>query len=68
MKGGSLQTTTPSITTVTEALTTGLQTVANNLMTAIGNIIPIALPVLGAIAVVGVGISIFNRVRRGRSY
>lgn len=60
------QAATPSISTVTEALTNGLTTIGNNLMSAIGSVLPIALPILGAVAVVGVGISIFNRVRKGR--
>ena len=47
---------------VTEALTTGLSTVASDAMTAIGSILPVVLPVAGAIIVVGVGFKIFKKV------
>lgn len=50
--------------TVTNAMTTGLQTIADSMGTAIGNIIPVALPVMGMLAVVGVGIRIFHRIAK----
>lgn len=48
--------------TLTTALTTGFGTVATDMMSAVGAIIPIALPVMGGIAVVGLGIKIFKKV------
>lgn len=49
-------------TTVTSALSTAFQTVANDCLSAIEAILPIALPVLGALVVVGIGIKIFKKV------
>lgn len=44
------------------ALTTAFSTVASDALSAIQSILPIALPVMGAIVVVGVGIRIFKKV------
>lgn len=51
-----------SLSGVTTALTNGITTVANDALSAIGSIIPVALPIMGAIAVVGIGIRIFKKV------
>lgn len=53
------QTATDSVVT---ALGTAFSTVASNALSAITTILPIALPVLGAIVVVGIGIRIFKKV------
>lgn len=47
---------------VVESVTAGLSTTANSIMGAIGDILPVALPVLGAVLVVTVGIKIFRKV------
>lgn len=47
---------------VVESVTAGLTTTANSIMGAIGDIIPVALPVLGAVLVVTVGIKMFRRI------
>lgn len=47
---------------VTGALTTGITAVATDAMSAISSILPIALPVLGAIVVIGIGIKTFKKV------
>ena len=47
---------------VTTALTTGISTIASDAMSAIGAVIPVALPIMGAIAVVGIGLKIFKKV------
>lgn len=49
-------------TTVTSALTSAFQSVASDCLSAIQAILPIALPVLGALVVVSVGIRIFKKV------
>lgn len=49
-------------TTVVSALTSAFSTVASDALSAIQGILPIALPVLGAIIVVGIGIKIFKKV------
>lgn len=48
--------------TVASALTSALSTVAADAMGAITAILPIALPIMGAIVVVGIGIRIFKKV------
>lgn len=47
---------------VTSALTAGISTIASDAMSAIGAVIPVALPIMGAITVVGIGIKIFKKV------
>lgn len=51
-----------TVTTVTGALTTGITTIAGDAMAAIAAVIPVALPIMGAIAVVGIGIKVFRKV------
>lgn len=48
--------------TVSSALGTAFTSVASDCMNAITTILPIALPVLGALVVVGIGIKIFKKV------
>lgn len=49
-------------TSVVSALTTAFTSVASDAQSAIAAILPIALPILGAIIVVGIGIRIFKKV------
>lgn len=49
---------------IQNALTTGFSTVASDALSAISAILPIALPVLGAVVVIMVGIRIFKRVAK----
>lgn len=51
-----------SLSGVTTALTNGITTVASDALSAIGSIVPVALPIMGAMAVVGIGIRIFKKV------
>lgn len=51
-----------TIATVTEALKSGVGDIASDAMGAIAGVVPVALPVMGAIVVVGIGIRIFKRV------
>lgn len=53
-----------NISTVTTALTSGLSTVADNCMTAVGAVVPYALPIVGAVIVVTVGIRIFRKIAK----
>lgn len=50
--------------TITTALTTAFSTVASDSMDAIKAVLPIALPVMGAILVIGIGIKIFKKVTK----
>ena len=47
---------------VTTALTSSFTTVANSLTSIIGDTLPIALPVVGAMIVVNIGIKVFRKV------
>lgn len=48
--------------TVVSALTSALTTTASQCQDAIAAVLPVALPVMGAIVVVGIGIKIFKKV------
>ena len=48
--------------TVVSALTSALTTTASQCQEAIAAVLPVALPVMGAIVVVGIGIKIFKKV------
>ncbi len=49
-------------TTVVDALSKALSTTAGQCQDAIAAVLPVALPVMGAIVVVGIGIKIFKKV------
>lgn len=51
-----------TIATVTGALTTGISAIAGDAMSAIGSVVPAALPIMGAVVVVGIGIKVFKKV------
>ena len=46
--------------TLVTSLTSGFTSIVSDMMGAIGSIVPVALPVVGAIAVVGIGIRLFR--------
>lgn len=50
------------MTELVTAITTGFGTIAGDMLSAIGAITPAALPVLGGVLVVGVGIRIFKKI------
>ena len=47
--------------TVTESLTSALSTTASDMMNAVSSIVPVAVPVVGAILVVTLGIKVFKK-------
>lgn len=47
---------------VVTGLTTGISDIATQAMSAIGAVLPVALPILGAVVVVGIGIKLFKKV------
>lgn len=49
-------------TSVGDTLANSLGTVASDALDTIGSILPVALPVLGAIIVISVGIRIFRKI------
>lgn len=46
---------------VTESLTSALSTIAGDMTSAVGAVVPIAVPVLGGILVVTLGIKAFKK-------
>ena len=50
---------------VTTALTTGITTIASSATDAIAKVLPVALPVMGAIVVVTIGIKVFKKFSKG---
>lgn len=46
---------------ITTAMVTAFQTLASSALTAIGDILPVILPVMGAVVVIGIGVSLFKR-------
>lgn len=48
-------------TSVVSALSTALSSVAGEMTSAIGAVLPVALPVMGGILVVGIGIKVFKK-------
>lgn len=58
-KGGITQ---AAETTIASALSTSFTAMATDIMDTIGTVLPIILPILGAIAVIGVGIKVFKKV------
>lgn len=59
--GESLETMGTSMTTIQSSMTSAFTTLANNCMSAIGAILPVVLPVMGAVVVIGIGVKIFKR-------
>ena len=55
-----------SVSTVVDSMTTGLSSAGSDILGAIGSIVPVALPVMIGIVVIGVGIKIFKKVTGGR--
>ena len=47
--------------TVTEGLTSALSTIAGDMSAAIMAVVPVALPVMGGILVVAIGIKVFKK-------
>ena len=52
--------------TVTDALTSAMTSTAAECTGAIGAVLPVALPVMGALVVVGIGIKVFKKVTGSR--
>lgn len=52
--------------TVTDALTTAMTSTAAECTSAISAVLPVALPVMGALVVVGIGIKVFKKVTGSR--
>lgn len=48
--------------TLIESLTAGFSTTATSMLSAVGGIVPVMLPVVGGIAVVGLGVKIFKKL------
>lgn len=53
---------TATAATVTSALTGGITTIAGEMMNAVAAVVPVALPILGAVMIVSVGIRLFKKI------
>lgn len=53
---------TSNMDALVTSLTSGFTTIANDMLSGIGKIAPVALPVLGGVALVGIGIKVFKKV------
>lgn len=47
---------------ITTALTTGITTIGTDAMSAVAAVVPVALPIFGAIVVVSIGLKVFKKV------
>lgn len=47
---------------VTTALVTGITSIANEGLSAIGAVVPVALPIFGAVVVIGIGLKVLKKV------
>lgn len=47
---------------VTSAMTTAFSTIAGDAMSMISSVLPVVLPILGAIVLIGIGIKVFRKV------
>lgn len=54
-----------SINTIVSSMQTSFQSTASQMMTAIGNILPVLLPIVGAVAVIFLGVRLFKRLSKG---
>lgn len=54
-----------SNSSLVESLVTGFTSTTNDALSGIAKIAPVALPIIGAIVVVTLGIKIFKRISRG---
>lgn len=50
--------------TVTSALVTGITSIGTEALSAVGSVIPVALPIAGAVVVVTIGLRIFKKVAK----
>lgn len=50
--------------TITGSLTSGFTSIVSDMMTSIGSILPIVLPVVGAVAVIFLGVKLFKRLAK----
>lgn len=50
-----------AMSTITSAMTTAFTSIVGDMMTTIGNILPIVLPIVGAVSVISLGVKLFRR-------
>lgn len=51
--------------TITTALVNGFTTIVNDIMTGIGNVLPVVLPVFGALMLIGIILGLVKKFKRG---
>lgn len=50
--------------TITSSLTSGFTSIVGDMMSSIGEILPIVLPVVGAVAVIFLGVKLFKKLAK----
>lgn len=53
---------TGEVATLTDTLTSSFSSVGTDLLSMVGKVAPIAIPVIGAVIVVNVGVKVFKRI------
>lgn len=51
--------------TITTALVNGFTTIVSDIMTGIGNVLPVVLPVFGALMLIGIILGLVKKFKRG---
>jgi hypothetical protein len=51
--------------TITNALVSGFTSIVNDIMTGIGNVLPVVLPVFGALMLIGIILSLVKKFKKG---
>lgn len=51
--------------TITNALVNGFTTIVSDIMTGIGNVLPVVLPVFGALMLIGIILGLVKKFKRG---
>lgn len=51
--------------TITTALVNGFTTIVNDIMAGIGNVLPVVLPVFGALMLIGIILGLVKKFKRG---
>lgn len=51
-----------AFTAVTNSLVTGITSIASGMTTAVAGVVPKALPIVGAVLVVSIGLKVFKKI------
>lgn len=54
-----------TIQTITNSMVSSFTSMTSDMMSGVGSILPVVLPIVGAIAVIFLGVRLFNRLSKG---